>query len=123
MSARHRLSYRSTAALGALLIAIAVAPAMASARPAGDGLGPRSQKIVEPPAAAPYVLHRATNEKFVAAPPAAPAPTVVRTVIKEDAVSALPIALAGAALLIALAGAGYVLVRIPRVRHQLGGEV
>jgi hypothetical protein len=43
----------------------------------------------------------------------------VRTVIKEEAVQALPIALAGAALLIAIGGTGLALVRIAPMRQQL----
>jgi hypothetical protein len=89
---------------------------MASARPAGDILGPRNEKFVEPPAPAPYVLRPAVNEKFVDAP--APAPTVVHTIVKEEAVRALPIALAGAALLIAISGTGFALIRVAPLRHQ-----
>jgi hypothetical protein len=140
MSTHHRLAHRSTALVAALLIALTVPPTMAIARPAGDGLGQRSEKFVEPPASAPYVLRPTVNEKFADAPRPAPyvlrptvnekfadapaagqpaAPTVVRTVVKEEAVRALPIALASAALLIALLGTGYVLVRIRSVRPQL----
>ena len=39
MSARHRLTRRSTAVLAALLIALAALPALASARPYYDGPG------------------------------------------------------------------------------------
>src|SRR5919202_6182938 len=138
MSNHHRLTHRSTALVAALFIALAVPPSMAIARPAGDGLGPRSEKFVEPPASAPYVLRPTVNEKFADAPRPAPyvlrptvnekfadaprpapyvlrptvnekfadapaagqpaAPTVVRTVVKEEAVRALPIALASDAL-------------------------
>lgn len=42
----------------------------------------------------------------------------MRTVIKDN-VPTLPIALAGAALVIAIAGTGYALVRIAPLRHQL----
>ena len=45
---------------------------------------------------------------------------MVRTVVKEEAVRALPIALAGAALLIAIAGTGYALMRVAP-RQRLGG--
>ena len=49
-----------------------------------------------------------------------PAPTVIRTtVVKEEAVRALPIALAGAALIVAIAGTGVALARIAPVRQQL----
>jgi hypothetical protein len=92
MSARHR----STAMLAVLLIALLALPGVASARPADDSTGPRNQLVAEP---------------------ATPAPTVVRTVIKDN-VPALPIALAGAALLVAIAGTGYALVRIAPMRHQ-----
>ena len=97
MSARPRLTHRSTAALAALLIALVALPGVASARPADDSTGPRSQLVAEP---------------------STPAPTVVRTVIKDDA-PALPIALAGAALLIAIAGTGYAMVRLAPVRQHL----
>jgi hypothetical protein len=97
MSARHRLTHRSTALLAVLLIALVALPAIASARPADDSTGPRSGLVAKP---------------------STPAPTVVRTVIKDSA-PALPIALAGAALLVAIAGTGYALVRIAPLRHQL----
>ena len=92
MSARHR----PTAALAVLLIALFALPGVAAARPSDDSAGPRSQLVAEP---------------------STPAPTVVRTVIRDD-LPALPIALAGAALLIAIAGTGYALVRIAPMRHQ-----
>jgi hypothetical protein len=93
MSARHR----PTAALAVLLIALLALPGAASARPADDSTGPRSRLVAEP---------------------LTPAPTVVRTLIK-DSVPVLPIALAGAALLIAIAGTGYALVRIAPMRQHL----
>jgi hypothetical protein len=93
MPARHR----STAMLAVLMIALVALPGVASARPADDSTGPRSQLVAEP---------------------SSPAPTVVRTVIK-DSVPALPIALAGAALLIAIAGTGYAMVRLAPVRQHL----
>ena len=93
MSARHR----STAALAMLVIALLALPGVASARPADDSSGPRSALVAEP---------------------STPAPTVVRTVIKDDA-PVLPIALAGAALLIAIAGTGYAMVRLAPVRQHL----
>ena len=93
MSARTCL----TAALAALLIALAL-PGVAAARPAEENVGPRSLVIA----------------------PSEPAPTVVRTtVIREEAVRALPIALSGAALLIAIGGTGLALVRIAPMRRQL----
>jgi hypothetical protein len=101
MSARHRLSHRSIAVLGALLIALAVLPGVASARVPADGSGPRSDVLAEP---------------------STPTPTVVRTVVREEAVRALPIALAGAALLIAIAGTAYTLVLVTPLRQQLGGR-
>ena len=97
MPARTRLTARSTAVLAVLLIAVVALPGVASARPADDSAGPRSQLVAEPPT---------------------PAPTVVRTVVKDNAPT-LPIALAGAALLVAIAGTGYALVRIAPLRHQL----
>jgi hypothetical protein len=97
MPARPRVTQRSTAVLAVLLIALVALPGVASARPADDSTGPRSQLVAEP---------------------STPAPTVVRTVIKDNAPT-LPIALAGAALLIAIAGTGYALVRIAPLRHQL----
>jgi len=98
MSATRRSHRRPLAVLAVLLIAVAALPAMASARPPDDSVGPRSQVVAEP---------------------SEPAPTVVRTVVKEEAVRALPIALAGAALLIAIGGTGYALVRVAPLRHQL----
>jgi hypothetical protein len=100
MFARHTLSHRFTAVLAALLIAVAVLPGAASARPAIDAPGGTSELVAEP---------------------STPAPTVVRTVVKDDAVAVLPIALAGAALLIAIAGTGYAMVRIAPMRQQLRG--
>ena len=93
MSARTCL----TAALAALLFALAL-PGVAAARPAEEKVGPRSLVVA----------------------PSEPAPTVVRTtVIKEEAVRALPIALSGAALLIAIGGTGLALVRIAPMRREL----
>ncbi len=90
-------STRRTAAVLATLIALAVLPAVASARPI-DG-GPGSQ----------------------AADPSTPAETVVRTVVKEQSFTVLPTALAGAALIIAIAGSGYAIVRTAPIRQQLRG--
>jgi hypothetical protein len=103
MSATHRRTRRPSALLAALLIALATLPAAATARPALNGPGPRSDVSVK-------------------ASELTPAPTVVRTVVKEDALNVLPIALAGAALLIAMSATGYMLIRITPIRHQLGGE-
>jgi hypothetical protein len=100
MSPRHTLTHRSTALLAALLIALGALPAVASARTPADGPGPRSDVVVEP---------------------STPTPTVLRTVVKEEAVGVLPIALAGAALIIAIAGTGYTIVRVAPLRQQLGG--
>ena len=97
MSARHRLVHRSTALLAVLLIVLVALPGIATARPADDSTGPRSGVVAEP---------------------STPAPTVVRTVIKDNAPT-LPIALAGAALVIAIAGTGYALVRIAPIRQHL----
>jgi hypothetical protein len=101
MSARHRFARRSTTALVTLLITLTALPAMASARPFYDGPG--------------YQLAAPAESS-------APAPTVVRTIVKEDAVRALPIALAGAALIIALAGTGYAMVSLAPLRQQLRGQ-
>jgi hypothetical protein len=100
MSARHTLAHRSTALLAAMLIALAALPAVASARVPADDPAPRSDVLTEP---------------------STPSPTVLRTVVKEEAVRVLPIALAGAALIIAIAGTGYTLVRVAPLRQQLGG--
>jgi hypothetical protein len=100
MSARHTLTHRSTALLAALLIALLALPAVASARTPADDPAPRTDVLTEP---------------------STPAPTVLRTVVKEEAVRVLPIALAGAALIIAIAGTGYTLVRVVPLRQQLGG--
>ena len=99
MSAR-----RLTAVLAALLIAATITPAVAFAAPTADGRGPRASVSDQPTASSPV-------------------PTVVRTtVVKEEAARTLPIVLAGAALLISLAGTGYALVRVAPLRHQLRGE-
>jgi hypothetical protein len=97
MSTHHPPAHRFTAVLAALLIAMSALPGAASARPADDNAGPRSQVIQ----------------------PSTPVPTVVRTVVKEEAVRALPIVLAGAALLIAIAGTGYTLVLTAPLRQPL----
>jgi hypothetical protein len=94
-----RRTARSTAFIAALLIAALVLPGTAGAMPidwpGNPGDVPRSAASTSPP-------------------------TVVRTVVvREEAVRALPIALAAAALLVAVAGAGYVLVRVPPARGQL----
>jgi hypothetical protein len=91
----HTTSRRCTALLAVLLVAVAVLPATVSARPI-DG---------------PGTLHPDTT---------APRPTVIHTVVKEQSVSALPIVLSGAALVIALAGTGYAVTRIAPLRRQLG---
>lgn len=98
MSSRPRFTHRSTALLAALLIAVIALPGVAAARPADDSTGPRSQLVTQP---------------------STPAPTVVRTVVKEDTFRALPIVLAGAALLIAIAGTSLALLRIAPMRQQL----
>ena len=92
----HRpTSPRWATALATMLVILAALPATVSARPI-DGPGmPRSDT-------------------------APTTPTVVRTVVKEESVRVLPIALAGAALLVAIAGTGYALFRIAPLREQLG---
>jgi len=131
MSRRSRRTRRTAAALVAVVIAAGM-PGVAAAKPAGDGLGPLAEKFVNPPAEQivpnPPVSKVAdpTNEKFVNPPaviagePSTPAPTVVRTIVREEAVRTLPIVLAGAALLIAIGGTGYALMRVAP-RQRLGG--
>ena len=53
---------------------------------------------------------------------AAPAETVVRTIVREEAVRVLPIVLSGAALLVALVGTGIVLVRVSPARSPLRAQ-
>ena len=74
---------------------------MASARPIYDGPG---YQLPAPPESS------------------TPAETVVRTIVKEEAFRALPIALAGAALIIAIAGTGYAIARIAPLRQQLPSQ-
>jgi hypothetical protein len=105
MTATHHLSRRAAAALAALVLAATALPSAAFAKPMFDGAGPRA--AVSTKATAPT------------APP--PAPTVVRTVVQDDPVDVLPIVLAGAALLVAIAGTGYAMLRVAPLRHQLGG--
>jgi hypothetical protein len=93
LSAHRRLTRRSAAVLAALLIALVVLPGLASARTIYDREG---------------FSERST-----------PAPTVVRTVVREEVVRVLPIALAGAALIIAIAGTGFALARVAPRRQQL----
>lgn len=93
LSAHRRLTRRSAAVLAALLIALVVLPGLASARPIYD--------------------REALSE------PSTPAPTVVRTVVREEVVRVLPIALAGAALIIAIAGTGFAVIRVAPRRQQL----
>jgi hypothetical protein len=96
VSASTRFTRRCTAVLAALLIAVAALPALASARPFYDGPG---YQLAEQPE---------------------PAATVVRTVIKEEeSLRMLPIALAGAALIVAVAGAGYTVVRVAPLGRRL----
>ena len=91
----HTTSRRCTAFLAVVLVAVAVLPATVSARPIDT----------------PRIPHHA-------APPARP--TVIHTVVKEQSLPALPIVLAGAALVIAVAGTGFALARIAPLRRQLG---
>lgn len=46
-----------------------------------------------------------------------PAPTVVRTVVREEALQALPLVLAGVALLIAFGGTAVSVRRVPPLHH------
>jgi hypothetical protein len=90
-------THRITAALTALLIALAALPGAAAARPGDDSVGPRSSLIQ----------------------PAERAETVVRTiVVREEAVRALPIVLSGAALLLVIGGIGFVMIRTAPIRRQ-----
>lgn len=99
MSARHTVTRRFSTMLATLLIALAALPVVAAAQP------------LDPSANRPF-MKSATSE---------PAPTVIRTtVVKQEAARALPIVLAGAALIIAIAGTGVALARIAPVRRQLG---
>ena len=98
MSARSRLASRSTAVLAALLITFSALPAVAGARPFYDGPG---YQLAGPAEASQ------------------PTPTVVRTIVREDTLRVLPIALAGTALIIAIAGTGYAMIRIAPLREQL----
>jgi hypothetical protein len=139
MSRRSRRTRRTAAALVAVMIA-AGAPGAAFAKPAGEGLGPHAEKFVNPPA---QTVVNPPQEKFVSPPaqtvvnppqekfvspaaefagePSTPAPTVVRTVVQGDSTDVLPIALAGAALLIVIGGTGYALMRVAP-RQRLGGQ-
>ena len=103
MSATHHTARRPAALLAMILIALAALPAAAIARPAPNGVGPRDAVYSQP-----------TQLQ--------PAPTVLRTVVQDDPMDVLPVALAGAALIIALGATGYMLVRVAPLRHQLGGE-
>ena len=98
MSASTRLT-AAPPPLAALLIALVALPGVASARPADENRAaqPRDR-----------ALRASTPDGRSSAPS-----------IKEEAVRALPIALAGAALLIAIGGTGFALVRIAPMRRQL----
>jgi hypothetical protein len=97
VSTSIRLTRRTTAVL-LTLIALAVLPTVASARPIDSGPG------------------------YQPAEPSTPADTVVRTVVKEQSFPVLPIALSGAALIIAIAGSGYAVARIAPMRQQLRSQ-
>jgi hypothetical protein len=96
MRRRHRIAAVATA----VLIAASVAPGAATAMPI-DPVGPAPRAVDAP---------------------AVPAETVVRTVVREEAVRVLPIVLSGAALLVALAGTGYMLVRVSPARRPLRAQ-
>jgi hypothetical protein len=100
---RHHSTRPYIALLTTLLIALAL-PVAAIARPPYDGPGYR---LPAPPASAE---------------PSTPVGSGVPAVVKEDARDALPIALAGAALLVAIAGTGYTMMRNPPVRDGLRGQ-
>ena len=100
MSASTRLTRRTATVLAALLIAIVALPSVAAARPIYDGPG--------------YQLP---------APQETSTPVeTVRTVIREESLRVLPIALAGAALIVAIAGTGYAVARTAPLRGQLRGQ-
>ena len=86
MSASTRLTRRTATVLAALLIALVALPSVAGARPTYEGPG---YQLPAPPDSS------------------TPVETVVRTVVKEESFRVLPIALAGAALIIAIAGSGF----------------
>ena len=89
----------STALVTALLIAVLALPAAAVARPMPDAAGATGYTAATQPAPAPK----------------AAAPVVVAD---DDGTGVLPIVLGGAALIIVLCGAGYVLVQASH-RRQL----
>src|SRR5688500_18097221 len=93
MSATRR---PTTALVTALLIAVLALPAAAVARPATDAAGAKSSSS------------GTTTQPM----PAEPAP-----VAADDGTDVLPIVLGGAALLLALGGAGYVLVQASHRRQ------
>jgi hypothetical protein len=93
MSATRR---PTTALVTALLIAVLALPAAAVARPAADPGGAKS----------------ATSGAVTEPVPAAPAPAVA-----DDGTDVLPIVLGGAALILALGGAGYVLLQASHRRQ------
>jgi hypothetical protein len=92
-----RRHHRITAVLTALVLAAFALPGAATAMPM-DPVGPAPSSD------------------------GAPAQTVVRTVVREEAVRVLPIALSGAALVIALVGTGIVLVRVSPARRPLRAQ-
>jgi hypothetical protein len=101
MSASTRLTRRTATVLAALLIALVALPSVAGARPTYEGPG--------------YQLPAPSESST-------PADTVVRTIIKEEPFRVLPIALAGAALIIAIAGSGYTIARTAPLRQQLPSQ-
>jgi hypothetical protein len=101
VSASTRRIRRTTAAVAVVLIALAALPGIAGARPHYDGPG--------------YQLPAGPRSST-------PADTVVRTIVKEESFRVLPIAVAGAALIIAIAGTGYVVVRTAPLRHPLRSQ-
>jgi hypothetical protein len=96
----RRSRHHITAVFAALALAALALPGAAAAMPI-DPVGPAPS---------------------TSAQPAAPAETVVRTVVREEAVRVLPIVLSGAALLVALAGTGYVLLRVSPARRPLRAQ-
>jgi hypothetical protein len=87
---------RTTHVVVAVVLALALVPAVAAARPATDGPGTGGGGYADP----------------------APSAPVTRTIVNEDAPT-LPVVLAGAALVVALSGAAFQLAGSAGVRRRL----
>ncbi|HEX8857216.1 MAG TPA: hypothetical protein VF752_16600 [Thermoleophilaceae bacterium] len=127
---RFRRSAIALACVGALAV-----PSLASARPIDEPLtapslspavhahpkfSPSERVTNTPPAFHPSASERVTDYK---APASFSEPTSTVTVVKQSDGRALSIALSGAALLIALMGGGYVLVRMHGLRQTPAGGI